>query len=234
MNQAVEIQQMSSRGASMRVANGFSVVNTAQNFTVANLKTRAVTSLEVLGKAHSNRQELESFVADVYFQVHRASLKAFLPSLFAIRGEFGQVEAAIGMRRIGDDAIFLEQYLQETIDTILSNNIGEPVSRHSVAEVGNLASISAGASRTLIAFMVYYLQSIGIEWAVCTGTDAVRAALRRVGVQFDLIAHARGECLGEDLVHWGSYYRNNPCVLAVNIPRAAVALRGSYQYLAGE
>lgn len=234
MNQAVDIKQATSSTTSMRVPPCFSVVNTAPTFTVENLKSNIVTDLEVCGKTHTERQRVESFIADVYFNVHRATLKAFLPSLFAIRGDGEQVEAAIGMRRIGQDPIFLEQYLEESIDAMLSSNVGQPVLRQSVAEVGNLASISAGASRTLIAFMVYYLQSIGIEWAVCTGTDAVRAALKRVGVHFDLIAHARGECLGEEQVHWGSYYRNNPCVLAVNIPRAAVALRSTYHYLAGQ
>lgn len=233
MNQAVDIPPTNITGPTLLAGAGFGACSSRPAHAVHDLRSGARTCVEMAGRQHPDRPAVEQFVAGVYYNVHRANLKAFLPSLFAVRNEDAAVEAVIGVRGIDSQPVFLEQYLDDSIDRILSSLSGSPVARHSIAEVGNLASISAGASRTLIAFMVYYLQSIGVQWAVCTGTNAVRAALKRVGVGFELIADARGERLGEDLVDWGSYYHNNPFVLAVNIADAAEALKSRYHYRAG-
>lgn len=233
MNQAVDIPPTTTNGPTLMVGAGVGSHQQRPVHAVLDIQSGARTCVELAARQHPCRPAVEQFVASVYYQVHRANLKAFLPSLFAVRSEDAAIEAVIGVRGIDCAPVFLEQYLDSSIDRILSAMSAAPVARHNIAEVGNLASVSAGASRTLIAFMVYYLQSIGVQWAVCTGTNAVRAALKRVGVGFELIADARGERLGDELVDWGSYYHNNPFVLAVNINDAAEALKSRYQFRAG-
>lgn len=233
MNQAVDISTNRIPSPALVLAPAPRSSAAGSGLAVESIGSGQLTRLQGFNPAAHDRSQVESFIADVYFNVHRARLHAFMPALFAIRGDAGQVEAAIGMRRVAAEPTFLEQYLDANIETMLTAISAEPVDRQRIAEVGNLASISAGASRVLIAFMVYHLQSVGVDWAVCTGTNAVRAALRRVGVGFEWIADARAECLGEEQANWGSYYRNNPHVLAVNIRQAAEALADRYRLHAG-
>ena len=180
------------------------------------------------------RAHVESLIVDVYYAVHQARLSAFMPELFAIQDEHQHPVAAIGMRRIDDQPIFLEQYLDTAVELCVSDVAGTPVARSEIAEVGNLASVSLGGGRLLIAFMVHHLAACGIRYAVCTGTNAVRAALKRMGVDFSLIREAQAERLGDALVHWGNYYQHNPYVLLVDIQRATRLLQPHYHYDQGQ
>ena len=184
-------------------------------------------------RAHPSRTTLEAFISTVYFSAHKASLNAFMPDLFAIYDHQKQPAAAVGLRRIRSAPIFLEQYLDAPIETLIRDMTDQSVVRERIAEVGNLGAISAGAGRQLIAFLVYHLSGSGVDWAVCTGTNAVRASLCRMGVAFEFIVEADPERLGEDQHNWGSYYQNNPIVIAVDIRKAAAALSDHYDYAAG-
>lgn len=183
------------------------------------------------------RRAVEAFISTVYNRIHHAQLSVFMPELFAVREAAAEhitpnIVAAIGLQRIGAAPVFLEQYLDGSVDESIGKIIGRLPRRSAIAEVGNLATISAGVSRHLIAFLVHHFAATGIDWAVCTGTNAVRATLKRMGVGFDVIAKADAERLGDQQVHWGSYYRNNPWVLVVDIKQAVSHLAPRYHYLA--
>ena len=172
----------------------------------------------------------EHLIRNQFWQMHHARLTSFLPELFALTDRFHQPSAAVGIKHVGAEDIFLEQYLDLPIDDLVSNLAGKRVARDHITEVGNLAASSAGGGRKLIAFLVCYFAEIGVEWAVCTGTSAVRALLHRSGIAYSQIASADPDRLGDSKHQWGTYYKHNPCVLAVNIADALLQVSKKFRY----
>jgi len=165
------------------------------------------------------RDGAEQFIRNVFYRAHGAKLKCFLPEIFQATID-DDIVAAVGLRCIDQEPIFLEQYFDAPVETLLSNLAGVALEREQIAEVGNLASHCGGSSYFLIAFLVKLLADRNISWAVCTGTNVVRAVLKRMGIEFELLQKAEPESLGEDRFDWGNYYHHNPFVLAVNVQSA--------------
>lgn len=176
------------------------------------------------------RVQLEGYIQSAFQAAHNAQLSTYLPDLFSVHDQTDAICAAVGVRFIGDDRTFLEQYLVSPIEQLVSELSQSSVSRQQIAEVGNLACLNPGCSRSLLAFLPCYLYERGIDWVVCTGTNAVRALLKRMKFDFYLIEKADPDCLGEEQHHWGSYYQNNPCVMALNISQAYRMVQASYGY----
>lgn len=232
MHYVVEFQEPGQTGGASALPAGTANprCNPPVDFLLGDIRNARTLAIHRSDETCPGRPQLESFIADVYFAVHQASLNAFMPQLFAIQDDSQQPVAAIGMRPIDDRPIFLEQYLDTVVEECVSEVAGTAVARSEIAEVGNLASMSLGGGRLLIAFMVHHLAASGIRYAVCTGTNAVRAALKRMGVDFTLVQEAQPERLGEEQVHWGNYYQHNPFVLVVDIQSATRLLQPSYSY----
>jgi len=94
--------------------------------------------------------------------------------------------------------------------------------------VGNLAADSLIQSVRLIIFLLHWLKAQGITYAVCTGTEAVRLALKRARVPFSVIGEADPSRLGGERWLWGSYYENTPQVLLIDIDQGISAVDGRY------
>jgi len=172
----------------------------------------------------------EHLIRNQFWQMHHARLSGFLPELFALTDRFHQPCAAVGIKHVEQRDIFLEQYLDSPVDALIGSVAGRRVERNSIAEVGNLAARNAGGGRKLIAFLVCYFAQMGVEWAVCTGTSAVRALLHRSGIEYSQIASADPDRLGDSKHQWGTYYKHNPCVLAVNIADAMLQVSKKFRY----
>lgn len=173
-----------------------------------------------------SRKGVEAFIRNIFYQAHSAHLKCYLPELFAAK-RHDQVVAAVGVRFIDQAPIFLERYLEQSVEQLLTDVIGVELERNQIAEVGNLGSLP-GESRLLISFLVELLFEKGLKWAVCTGTNAVRALLKRMGIEFEVIKKAEPELLGEDRFDWGNYYQHNPLVLAIDVTKAHQRISQKY------
>ena len=103
------------------------------------------------------RSAIESFVAQIFLKRHDAVLSSFMPQLWADGLDSSSISCAVGLRPVKDTPLFLEQYLEEPIDYILSKMTDDNVCRNNIVEIGNLASSSAGNSRKLFIFLVHYL-----------------------------------------------------------------------------
>ena len=189
--------------------------------TLKKCSDQSVTiSLQAVDNRHPEREQVESFIKHVFYHHHSASLKAFMPTLLAAKDEDDQMSIAVGIRRIKEEPIFLEQYLDQPIDRVISQIAGKDIERQQTAEVGNLACTCAGSSRKLITLLVHYFNARNVEWAVCTGTSTVRAILNKLGIEYTYIEKADPERLGDEQHSWGNYYHHNPYVLAIDIQQA--------------
>lgn len=163
------------------------------------------------------RQErllLEHFIAERFAETYGAELRRFMPRLFGTYDGDGQLHAAFGMRSAAEERLFLECYLDEPVEQLISRRAGEPVLRQHIAEIGNLAGASPGALRELIPLLTRLLHRQSFQWVVFTGAARLCNGFSRLGLPLSVVAPAPIERLPEaERGHWGSYYRHSPSVM---------------------
>jgi hypothetical protein len=173
--------------------------------------------LEPLHRTHPQRRAFEEFIAARFARAYGARLTHFLPHLLGVKDGLGRWQAAAGYAAAGAQPLFLEQYLDQPVEQALAAAIGAPIARGSVVEVGNLAANSAGMARALIPQLARHLHRMGYRWVAFTATRALRNSFHRLGLKPVPIAAADPARLADGGAHWGSYYDQDPVVVAGKI-----------------
>lgn len=180
--------------------------------------TRALQArLEPLHRTHPQRRAFEDFIAARFARAYGARLTHFLPHLLGVQDSLGRWQAAAGYAAAGAQPLFLEQYLDQPVEQALAVALGAPIARGSVVEVGNLAANSAGMARALIPQLARHLHRMGYRWVAFTATRALRNSFHRLGLKPVPIAAADPARLADGGAHWGSYYDQDPVVVAGKI-----------------
>ncbi len=174
---------------------------------------------DLLDKNHSQRQMTEDYIFKKYQQAYGAEISHFLPELIAIRDSEQTLIAALGLGFAQHSPLFLEQYFQSPIETLLSQTYQQAIQRQDIVEIGNLAAQSRGNIRWLIILMTAYLYARNLSWIVFTTTPALLNAFYKIGFcqQLRILAPADPKCLGQQQAQWGRYYDSKPVVVAGNI-----------------
>ena len=175
---------------------------------------------EWVGPGHPSRTSLEHFIRDVFAGTYGAAVHTFADDLLGCRDPAGRWVAALGFTRLQARPAFLEHYLDQAIETAISDHTGQPVSRQNIAEVGNLAALHPGAARWLIELATRHLASESIPWVVFTATRGLLNAITRLQLAPREIAPADPSRLPDQGKSWGSYYDTNPMVMYGFIPGA--------------
>jgi len=168
------------------------------------------------------------FIRAQYWQSHQATLTTLMYQRFALLDYCDMPCAVVGVKRFEDHPALVERYLDKPIERLVSKELGRYTPRENLIEVGNLAADSLIQSVRLIIFLLHWLKAQGITYAVCTGTEAVRLALKRARVPFSVIGEADPSRLGGERWLWGSYYENTPQVLLIDIDQGISAVDGRY------
>ena len=98
----------------------------------------------LIDEKHPLRQQVEQFIAQRFFEVHGARLSVFMPALIALFGENDEILAAVGIRSAATEVLFLEYYLDTSIEGSIACNADQLMvvpERDRIVEIGNLASI---------------------------------------------------------------------------------------------
>lgn len=157
-----------------------------------------------------------------YRDVFGAELSPCFNSFLNNSGNSGR-GAVLGYRRAGIDPLFCEQYIDGTMEAVVSAALGRAVARHDIVELGNFASDNAIAMVELWGDAANDLGGAS-EIAVATLTAPLRHMFARIGVPVVPLAPARPECLDGDAAIWGSYYRQDPWVCAGVIAQGQAAI----------
>ena len=164
----------------------------------------------------TDREELENFVRTVFMRAHNAVISQFMPKLLSVRDVKGNLLAVCGLRHANEEKLFLETYLDDPIEKLLSRHNQTVISRNAVLEIGNLAVADSINVRSLLACISLYLHSTDSEWAVFTGTSVLRNSLTKLNMSQHLLGEASIECIPElERAAWGTYYKERPQVLAI-------------------
>lgn len=165
------------------------------------------------------RAQAESFIGDIFKRHYGARVQSFAPNLMLLE-DVGRITAAAGWRCAGEDRLFLENYLDDPIETAVARLAGQPVRREAIVEVGNLAADRPGGSVDVILNLARHLDRLGYEWVVFTATRELIGIFRRLGLPPLALAPADASRLGEAAADWGSYYESQPVVVAGRIALA--------------
>lgn len=174
-------------------------------------------SLSLLPSDAPGRSQAEDFVHRRFLSAHGADIRQFMPELLCMRNYHGTLSAVAGIRLAEQGRLFLEQYLEAPVEALLSRATADPVGRHQVVEVGNLASINSGNARLIIVAVTWLLYLRGLEWVVFTGAHSLINSFRRLGLEPQCLGAADPSRLGESQAQWGTYYEQKPQVFTGNI-----------------
>jgi len=177
----------------------------------------APARLVPMHRTHPERRAFERFIAERFGRAYGARLTHFLPHLLGVKDGLARWQAAAGYAAAGAQQLFLEQYLDRPIEQALGSAVGRPIARGSIVEVGNLAAISAGMARALIPQLARHLHHMGYRWVAFTATRALRNSFHRLGLKPLPIAAADRARLADRGLSWGSYYDQDPVVMAGKI-----------------
>lgn len=171
------------------------------------------------------RREAEQFVRSVFSKRYKAHVSVFAPRLLML--EQGRRTIAVaGWRGADAESLFLENYLDAPIETILRTQTGQDLARERIVEVGNLASEKPGGSLQVILNLARHLDESGYEWVVFTATQELIGIFTKLGLPLLALAKADPARLGSAADDWGSYYDSTPVVVAGRI-RIALERFGS-------
>lgn len=180
------------------------------------------TRLNVHPADDTRRPEIEAFIQRIFAERFDARVEHFAPMLVSLSDPLtGRVVAAAGYRTAGEAPLFLEGYLSDSVEQVLSGISGQAIDREGIVEVGHLAADQAGEGRRLIFLLGQHLADERAQWVVSTLTEALRHLFVRIGITPLALGRADPSRLGTSATAaWGSYYEHQPIVLAGQLPQA--------------
>ncbi len=180
------------------------------------------------GPDAADRAEVERFIADIFFQVCGAKVHFFLPTLMSLRDLDGKLIAACGIRNAGAERLYLENYMDKPVEQVLSERLGSTVLRSDIVEIGNYSVAELGISRKLSAAIFDQLHATSKQWAVFTAVQLVRNALLKLDIVPEILCDADIKHLPPaEQSEWGSYYEQNPQVMAIRRMERRSEIRNS-------
>lgn len=180
----------------------------------------------LIDEKHPRRQQVEQFIAQRFLEVHGARIPVFMPVLIALFGENDEILAAVGIRCAAANTLFLEHYLDTSIERAISSKATQLMAapeRDRIVEIGNLASIDRRASRNLFKLLAGLLHAEKFEWAVFTGCTALHRMFATLGIETLDLGRALQSRLPVEQQTWGGYYEDSPRVVAGKVSRGCVA-----------
>ena len=164
----------------------------------------------------ADRAEIERFIGDVFREAYGAEIKRFKPCLMSLRDHDNRLAAACGFRSAALEPLFLETYLDQPIEAVLSERVGFPVRRDDIVGVGNFSVAEPGMARYLITAINDHLHDTSNQWAVFTAVPVLRNAFIKMGMNPVILGDANKSRLPpEEQEEWGSYYAQKPQVMAI-------------------
>ena len=183
------------------------------------------TSLDRALPGDPQRPLFEAFIQQRFRKAHGADIRHFMPELFGMHTASGELCAVAGVRLASSGPLFLERYLDEPIEPLISVAADCPVDRADIVEVGNLAASDTGSARMSIIAITYLLAMGGLEWVAFTGNIGLVNSFHRLGLNPVSLCAADPARLGDDRLSWGSYYESKPWVHVGNIRAGFIHLR---------
>ncbi len=171
------------------------------------------------------RSQVEAYISERFNVSYQAKVSHFLPYLLSTKIN-DSLSAAVGFQPANSaKSLFLENYLDDAIENVMTALMSQPIARDKIVEIGNLTSSRRGSSQMLFILIAAILKQAGFEWVVFTATKHVQQILSKLELDTIEVCDANPLRLSDRGDSWGSYYNNQPKVLAGNLDYAIDLLR---------
>lgn len=171
------------------------------------------------------RHEVEAFIERIFARAYGAVIGQHYPTLISVRDADGRILAALGFRAAGQQTLFLEQYLDRSVEEEVSAAFGSAVGRGSIVEIGSLASAGHGAAVYLFAALMAYLDWMGYTHLALTGTKVLRGYFAKLGLDPRDMGPADPRRLPDGGASWGNYYATEPRLIAGDVHASYLRLQ---------
>jgi hypothetical protein len=181
----------------------------------------------------AERAAVEEFISRRFFETFGSRVEAFMPRLFSLRDRNGRICGAFGLRS-AQRRLFLEQYLDSSIEGAIAERTGLKAERRNIVEIGHFSGSFPGAMRIMIHLLTEFLYREGFHWVAFTGTTGLRNSFVRLGLPLiDIQAAERERLPLEERAAWGSYYDHAPRVVVgkIRVGHDAFAQTGAHIHL---
>jgi hypothetical protein len=166
-----------------------------------------------LSPGHALWPAVSIFVHTAYLEYYGARPHALPARVVALVDPQERVLCAAGLRS-APEAFFSEFYLEAPMEEMIGERSGKCVDRSEIVEVAGLVSRTPALSVHFMRELILYGDTLGFNWAVFTATDRLERLLRRIDLPLITLGRAGRECVPAP-DSWGSYYENDPTVLAI-------------------
>lgn len=183
--------------------------------------------LAIIDRNHPRRHDVEHYITQRYALAFDARLNGFMPTFMALMDD-DHIKSLCGYRVASDESLFLEQYLDQPADQLLSEVFSHSVDRTRLIEFGQLASFSKGFSSLHFLLMTEKLVAQGYEWCIFTATDPLYAMMCRLGLSPVILTDADPDRIPDAHSIWGNYYHYQPRIVAGNLPGALAHLQALF------
>lgn len=134
----------------------------------------------------------------------------------ALRDASGVLMAAFGLHHAAYGRLFLEQYIDEPIEQLMSRQLGRDIARDEITYFGNLAVANPRNAGVLIAHVIQHSLSMNLPWGVATAHHSLQNGLIKGGRDLYPLAAANPDRLdAQERAKWGSYYKHIPQIVAI-------------------
>ncbi|MCI1710882.1 MAG: thermostable hemolysin [Chiayiivirga sp.] len=180
-------------------------------------------------RGDNSRSAVEDYIRNRFAAVHGARITHFLPHLVSV-GHGDTHCAAVGLAMAARSRLFAETYLDAPVERMIERQLGEPVARADILEIGNLVSTWKGSSLLLFVFLSELIAHLGQRFVLFTATPEVERLLARLGYAPQVLAEADPAQLPDGGVQWGRYYERRPRVMFGEVAPAVAAARRDLLY----
>lgn len=175
-----------------------------------------VTELKMGVLGDSMHADAQVLIAAQYKKHFDCDLRHFMPNTFSLyRGDI--LKACAGFSSADQNPLFLEQYLDQPIEAMLSEQFDCPVSRRDIVEIGGFAVDDKQFALPMMIQLAPAFRAAGFQYAVCTVTSVVQRCLDKIGIQSVSLGAADANRVDTTGNAWGKYYALTPVILAGNI-----------------
>jgi len=175
------------------------------------------TVITITQQLSKERCRVEKFIETQFAESYGATITQHYPMLMSVQDAEGNILAALGFRLAQDEPLFLEQYLDNSIEDSLNEHFEQVISRKQVVEIGSLASSTSGASIFLFITLNAWLDQQGYKMATITATRRLMRFFSMLKLDFVQLEQADPKRLPNHGKDWGTYYKTRPRILAGSI-----------------
>ncbi len=153
------------------------------------------------------------FIRTTYLEHYGARLDDLPANIVALVDAQDRILCAAGLRN-APEPFFSEFYMEEPVETLIGKIAGKSVKRQEIVEVTALVSRTPAVSVHFMRELILYGDTLGFNWALFTATSRLQKILHRINLPLIDLGQARRDRVPAP-EKWGSYYDNQPRVLAI-------------------